>query len=205
VIAKRRRSARIRIALTLARPERTLAGDSRKPRYWAEIEPHQELVKCWLGTVTIATIHHPPSTSAFATTTARARRSRSGATSRRTSTRKWPARRSGCCATLRRLEMKPKSTTGCSGGGSTRPPGACVGGEASSFVLAFSCLMFPRSVLMMDEQSCVESHVLAFEFLVAPPRGAGPCSPSPGRAVPSASLARFRTPVSLSQQTSEGA
>jgi transposase len=127
---------------------------------WPGIEPHRELVKGWLGEVTVSTIHQRL-------------RDDHGLTASESSLRRW------ICANFdedtARAAVRVLRDTPPAGDeaqvdygllGRWFDPVAQRMRRVWGFmmVLAYSRLMFLRPVLTMDEQSWVECHVLAFSF-----------------------------------------
>jgi hypothetical protein len=127
---------------------------------WPAIEPHRELIKGWLGKVTVSTIHQRL-------------RDDHGLGASESSVRRWVLGNFDedvARAAVRVLRDTPPAGEEAQVDygllGRWRDPVTERVRKVWGFmmVLAYSRLMFLRPVLTMDEQSWVECHVLAFQF-----------------------------------------
>jgi transposase len=133
---------------------------SRRQRTWPEITPHHDRIKDWIGVVTIATMHQRL-------------RDDHGLGASESSVRRYiwaNFEEETARAAVRVLRDTPppgeeaQVDYGLLGRWFDPVAGRWRRVQGFIMVLAFSRLMFLRPVLSMDEQSWVESHVLAFEF-----------------------------------------
>ena len=137
-----------------------MADRTKRLSTWADIEPHRERIEGWLGEVTISTIHQRL-------------RDDHGLSVSESSLRRYLS--ANFAEEVARSAVTVLRETPPAGDeaqvdygllGRWRDPATDKVRKVWGFimVLAFSRLMFLRPVLSMDEQSWVESHVLAFEF-----------------------------------------
>lgn len=143
-----------------------LVDRSLRQRSWPEIEPHRQLIKGWLGVVTVATIHQRL-------------RDDHGLAASESSLRRfiW----SNFDEDVARAAVRVLRDTPAAGDeaqvdygllGRWFDPVAERMRRVWGFMLVLTCsrLMFLRPVLTMDEASWVEAHVLGFEFFGGVPR-----------------------------------
>jgi len=142
-----------------------LADRAARAKTWPEIEQHQERIKSWLGVVTIATIHQRL-------------RDDHGLTASESSLRRfiWAnVDEDTARAAVRVLRDTPPA------GEEAQVDYGLLGRwfdpvsqrvrrvQGFIIVLVYSRLMFLRPVLVMDQASWVEAHVLALEFFAGVP------------------------------------
>jgi len=138
-----------------------LTDDSSRQTTWPEIEAHAELIKSWLGLVTISTIHQRL-------------RDDHGLVASESSLRRYLE--ANMAEEVKRAQVTVLRETpppgeeaqvdyGLLGRWVDPATGKVRRVWGFIMVLAFSRLMFVRPVLKMDSRNWVECHVAAFEFL----------------------------------------